>query len=84
MRSQLHDCVPRAHVDAGLALVAFLLIDHGKCLVEFDRAHGVVLLADSASELAYLFYVTLACRAMSMPRRPGNVPSGSDGNIEIG
>ena len=84
MRSQLHDCVPRAHVDAGHALVALLLIDHGKCLVEFDRALGVVLLADSSPKLAYLFYVTLACRAMNISRRPDNVPSGSDGNVEIG
>jgi len=79
--SQLHDRVPRAHIDARPACGAFLLIDHGDLLDELDCAFRTVLLADSASdasELADLFYATLACRAMSGPRRPDNVPSGSD------
>ncbi|MEA3324546.1 MAG: hypothetical protein U9Q37_05325, partial [Euryarchaeota archaeon] len=48
------------------------------CLVEFDRALGAFVLADPTSELAYLFYVTLACCAMSRPRGSDKVPSGSD------
>jgi len=57
------------------------LIDHGNLCDELDCAFGAVLLADSASdasELADLFCITLARRAMGRPRRRDNVQSGSD------
>ena len=79
--SQRNNSDHQADIDAGPALGARLLTDHGKRLVKFDCALRAVLLADSASgasELADLFYVTLACRVMSRPHIQDNVPSGSD------
>jgi hypothetical protein len=48
--SQLHNRVPRAHIDARPALGALLLIDHGNLLDKLDCAFRAVLLADSASD----------------------------------
>ncbi|KAF5416856.1 MAG: hypothetical protein C5S48_01760 [Candidatus Methanogaster sp.] len=57
------------------------MVNHNNSLHQFDCVLRTVLLADSASgasELADLFYVTLACSVMHRPHIQDNVPSGSD------
>ncbi|MEA1865896.1 MAG: hypothetical protein U9N46_12060, partial [Euryarchaeota archaeon] len=71
--SQRNNSVPWADINTRPTPGALLMVNHNNSLHQFDCVLRTVLLADSASgasELADLFYVTLACRVKNLRIKP--------------